>query len=210
MAGRRRTRRDQTRHVRLRVVPADDATQRRGSTGQFVDVPPSASAAPAATDAPDERDQSDGEAVPIRSPGRRELHTGSRSRRSARRAEELGYCDAVLPGPLHRHRARADGRRWPSPRARRPRCASARSCSTTTTSTRRSSPRRSRRIDVLSGGRAELGIGAGWMEVDYTALGLPLRPARGAHRAARGGARRSSRAATAPDAVLVHAASTTR
>jgi len=28
-------------------------------------------------------------------------------------------------------------------------------------------------IDVLSGGRAELGIGAGWMEVDYTALGIP-------------------------------------
>jgi probable F420-dependent oxidoreductase len=28
-------------------------------------------------------------------------------------------------------------------------------------------------IDVLSGGRAELGIGAGWMKVDYEALGIP-------------------------------------
>ena len=28
-------------------------------------------------------------------------------------------------------------------------------------------------IDVLSDGRAELGIGAGWMQVDYDALGLP-------------------------------------
>ena len=28
-------------------------------------------------------------------------------------------------------------------------------------------------IDVLSDGRVELGIGAGWMQVDYDALGLP-------------------------------------
>ncbi len=28
-------------------------------------------------------------------------------------------------------------------------------------------------IDVLSGGRAEMGIGAGWMKVDYDALGIP-------------------------------------
>lgn len=28
-------------------------------------------------------------------------------------------------------------------------------------------------IDVLSGGRTELGIGAGWMKVDYDALGIP-------------------------------------
>lgn len=28
-------------------------------------------------------------------------------------------------------------------------------------------------IDLLSDGRIELGIGAGWMEVDYTALGIP-------------------------------------
>jgi probable F420-dependent oxidoreductase len=28
-------------------------------------------------------------------------------------------------------------------------------------------------LDVLSGGRVVLGLGAGWMEVDYTALGIP-------------------------------------
>lgn len=31
-------------------------------------------------------------------------------------------------------------------------------------------------IDVLSGGRVELGLGAGWLADDYAALGLPLDP----------------------------------
>ncbi len=31
-------------------------------------------------------------------------------------------------------------------------------------------------LDVLSGGRVELGIGAGWLEDDYTAAGIPLDP----------------------------------
>src|SRR5664279_1554277 len=31
-------------------------------------------------------------------------------------------------------------------------------------------------IDLLSGGRLELGIGAGWMKTDYDALGLPYDP----------------------------------
>jgi probable F420-dependent oxidoreductase len=32
-------------------------------------------------------------------------------------------------------------------------------------------------LDVLSGGRVEIGLGAGWMESDYTAAGLPFDPA---------------------------------
>jgi probable F420-dependent oxidoreductase len=32
-------------------------------------------------------------------------------------------------------------------------------------------------LDVLTGGRFELGLGAGWMTVDYEAAGIPLEPA---------------------------------
>ena len=83
--------------------------------------------------------------------------------------------DAVHARPLHRHAARADGRRSRSRPRRRRRCASARSCSATTTSTRRSSPRRPRRSTSCPTAGSSSGIGAGWMTVDYDALGMPLR-----------------------------------
>ena len=44
-------------------------------------------------------------------------------------------------------------------------------------------------LDRLSDGRTEMGIGAGWMKVDYDALGSAVRPGRGAGRPARRGAR---------------------
>ena len=43
-------------------------------------------------------------------------------------------------------------------------------------------------LDVLSKGRAWLGIGAAWNEEESRGLGLPFPPHRGALRAARGGA----------------------
>ena len=39
-------------------------------------------------------------------------------------------------------------------------------------------------LDVLTGGRFELGIGAGWMTADYEAAGIPLDAAGRAHRPA--------------------------
>ena len=53
-------------------------------------------------------------------------------------------------------------------------------------------------IDVLSDGRLEIGIGAGWMSTDYEQSGHPLRLARRAHRPLRGGPRRHQGRDAAP------------
>ena len=61
-------------------------------------------------------------------------------------------------------------------------------------------------IDHLSGGRAEIGLGAGWAAAEYAALGIPFPPlgdrldllaeTAGAVRACSGTRRRRSRAST--------------
>ena len=110
--------------------------------------------------------------VPLRSAG---VERGVRERLARHGAQDGGprLLDAVHARPLHRHAARADGRDLVRGRGDRAAARRACSCSATTTSTRPSPRRRPRPIDLLSDGRLELGIGAGWMQTDYDALGMP-------------------------------------
>ena len=91
----------------------------------------------------------------------------------ARQAEALGYSTLFVPDHFVDHPLAPIPRSRPRRRSPR-RCGSARSCSATTTSIRSCSPARPRPIDLLSDGRLELGIGAGWMTVDYEKAGMPL------------------------------------
>ena len=83
------------------------------------------------------------------------------------------------------------------------------SCSTTTTATRSCWPRRLATVDVLSGGRVELGLGAGWMNTDYEQSGIPMDEPRRADQPHGGGHRRPQGAAS-PPAPSPTRASTTR
>ena len=74
--------------------------------------------------------------------------------------------------------------RWPPPPAR---CAWGRSSSATTTATPFVLAKEAATLDVLSEGRFELSLGAGWMRSDYDEAGLHLRPPRRPGGSLRGG-----------------------
>ena len=73
------------------------------------------------------------------------------------------------PDHVHARVLHAARRRWPSDTTR---SASARWSPATPTGTRRCWPRRSPTLDIVSGGRAQLGIGAGWFELEHDSLGF--------------------------------------
>ena len=103
--------------------------------------------------------------------------------RLARHAEELGF-DALLPVrplPVHGRRRAARphrrlDRRWPG-WAGRPRGSG---WARWSTRPRSGCPGRWRsawrQVDQMSGGRVELGLGAGWFEREHTAYGIPFPP----------------------------------
>ena len=92
----------------------------------------------------------------------------------ARQAEALGYSTLFVPDHFVDHPLAPIAGAGARPPRSPTRCASARSCSATTTSTRSCSRSEAATLDLLSDGRLELGIGAGWMTVDYEKAGIPL------------------------------------
>ena len=128
--------------------------------------------------------------VPLRRPGIRRRRPPPPGVELARRAEPPGYAALDDARPLHRPAGAGAGARHGRRSGHDRRCGSGRWCGTTTTSTRSCWPRSWRRWTCCPSGRLEIGLGAGWMRTDYEQAGIALRPARGAHRPLRGGARR--------------------
>ena len=116
----------------------------------------------------------DDQAVPVRSAGRRSATSASAWRDKARKLEDLGYSTLFMPDHFGEELA-------PMP-------AIAMAAAHTTTlrvgalvfDNDYKHPailaKEAATIDLLSDGRLELGIGAGWMKTDYDALGLPYDP----------------------------------
>ena len=87
---------------------------------------------------------------------------------------------------IRRSRRSRASPRWR--RSRRPRATSgsAVSCSASATATRECCSKAAVTIDHLSGGRCELGIGAGWNENEFRAFGMPFAADQGPPRSPRG------------------------
>ena len=100
--------------------------------------------------------------------------SGKELTEQARKAEALGFSSFFVPDHFIDHDlaptvalAHVAAVTETMPR-------SARSCSATTTSIRSCWQREMATLDLLSDGRLELGIGAGWMTADYEKAGMPL------------------------------------
>ena len=89
----------------------------------------------------------------------------------ARKVEDLGYSTLLVADHFGRQLAPLPALVAAASATTSP-AAWARSCSTTTFGIRRPLAKEAATVDVLTDGRLELGIGAGWNPSDYTKTGL--------------------------------------
>ena len=93
----------------------------------------------------------------------------------ARKAEALGYRHADRPGSL-RQTVRASSRRWWRPAAVTSRLRLATLVLDNDFRHPAALAKEAATVDVLTQGRLELGLGAGWLQADYAKTGLPFDP----------------------------------
>ena len=123
-----------------------------------------------------------------------------RARRGARLRLDLGLRPLPQRAACRRtRRCSSAGRRWPRSASARAASASARWSAARRTATRALLAKITSTIDVITGGRLDWGIGAGWYEHEYKGYGYEFPRAEGPHRhAARDGRDREARCGPSP------------